>query len=764
MKKQRVEHMPERGVFLRCGMAALAVSVVLILGGCAAQKAYREGQSLMDSGQSELGLARMEQAVRMDPANLTFRMGLANRRTQLVNQAIRRGEEALTAGKADEASRQYQTALRIDARNELARQGLAHVQREQKIERILLSVEALLQKGKAADLSSAGDRLREALNLQPDHVRAQKVKARLDRQLEELGPAETKLAAIFRQPVTLEFKDAPLKSVMDFISKLSGLSVYFDKDVALDQKTTILAKDSSLDEALRLILSGHQLDHKVLNANSIMIYPATAAKQKEYQTLVVRSFYISNADVKAVANSIKTIVKSKDIVYDERVGFLIMRDTPQAIRMAERIVALQDVPDPEVMLEVEVMEVKRSRLMELGLQWPNQVGLAVLGGTDGVVTVDALRRLNSRGIQATGISANVNLRKEDQDSNILANPRIRVRNKEKAKILIGDKVPVITSTSTATGFSSESVSYIDVGLKLEVEPNVHLDDDVAIKVSLEVSNIVKEVLSKTGALSYQIGTRGANTVLRLKDGETQVLAGLISDEDRRTASKVPGVGELPLLGRLFGSQKDDSQRNEILLSITPHVVRSLRRPDLQLAEFESGTESAFGAPSLRLTPMQQRKESGDTRPDERAASAMDTVLMSWAPVTPVKVGEAFNVALKLSSEEGIARIPLVIGFDPKVIEVLGVEEGGFLRQGGGKTSFEHQVDASQGRVTVQAHRQLGGQSDPTAKGAGDVLTLKLRLKQAPGVGPAVQVINWGAEPVTGDRSMPALPLALSLAP
>jgi len=180
---------------------------------------------------------------------------------------------------------------------------------------------------------------------------------------------------------------------------------------------------------------------------------------------------------------------------------------------------------------------------------------------------------------------------------VLANPRIRVKNKEKARIHIGDRVPVITTTAAATGgFVSESVTYLDVGLKLEVEPLIYLDDDVGIKIGLEVSNIAKEVKSVTsGTLTYQIGTRNANTVLRLRDGETQILAGLISDEDRRSAQRVPGAGDLPVIGRLFSSTRDNLTKTEIVLLITPRLVRTLARPDARSVEFAAGTETSTGA-------------------------------------------------------------------------------------------------------------------------------------------------------------------------
>jgi general secretion pathway protein D len=197
------------------------------------------------------------------------------------------------------------------------------------------------------------------------------------------------------------------------------------------------------------------------------------------------------------------------------------------------------------------------------------------------------------------------LRQEDTATTVLANPRIRVKNKEKARIHIGDRVPVITTTAAATGgFVSESVTYLDVGLRLEAEPLVHLEDEVAIKVALEVSNIAREVKgTNSSTLAYQIGTRNANTNLRLRDGETQILAGLISDEDRRSANRVPGLGELPVVGRLFSSTRESIGRTEVVLLITPRVLRTLARPDARAIEFAAGTESSTGARPGPIAPL-----------------------------------------------------------------------------------------------------------------------------------------------------------------
>ena len=601
-----------------------------LLAACAGNQAYNDGQAMLGAGRTEQGLALLEQAAQAEPTNAKYRIAVTNGRMRALNNLNGRAEALRQQGKLPEAQAQYQQALALDASNDVAQRGLAGVAQEERHRKLVQEAQASYQRGGEANVAQAQEALRQVLQERPAQREALALKSRIGDEQAKARPAGGKLAAAYRKPVTLEFRDAPLRSVFDFISKVSGLNFVFDKEVDPALRATISVRDTSIEEAIAMLLGANQLEQSVTSDKSITIYPNTPQKVKDYQQLVVRTFFLANADVKTVAFSIKTLLKAKDVVTDERLGIIMLRDTPEMVRMAERIINVQDLADPEVMLEVEVLEVKRTRLMELGVRWPDQANLTLAGfgsGLGGLKVAD-LHRINGDNINLGIGGVTLNANKTDSDSNILANPRIRVRNKEKAKILIGDRVPVITVT-TNNGVSSDSVNYIDVGLKLDVEPNVYLDDEVAIKINLEVSNVVKEVISKTGTQAYQIGTRSASTVLRLKDGETQVLAGLISDEDRGTANKVPGVGELPVLNRLFGSQKDDAMRSEIVLSITPRLLRSIRRPDLMTAEFNSGTEASVGgrasvggSPEAIAVPEQAAPRSGSpmTGGDEAPAS------------------------------------------------------------------------------------------------------------------------------------------------
>jgi general secretion pathway protein D len=352
----------------------------------------------------------------------------------------------------------------------------------------------------------------------------------------------------------------------------------------------------------------------------VFVFPNTPQKLREHQELVVKSFYLANADVRQTANMIRTLVKTRDIFIDEKINLLVIKDTPNAVRLAERLIAAQDLAEPEVMLEVEVLEVGTARLLELGLRFPESVAWSLVGaaGTPGTVTLPEWLNRSAGLVQLTVTNPLflLTLRQTDGSQSVLANPRIRVKNKEKARIHIGSRVPVITTTAAATGgFVSENVSYLDVGLKLEVEPLIYLEDEVGIKVGLEVSNIVKEVKGTgSNTLAYEIGTRNANTTLRLRDGETQILAGLISDEDRRSASRVPGIGDIPTVGRLFSATKDTVVKTEIVLLITPRLVRTLTRPDVRSIEFAAGTEAATGAPAIGAAPVQQPPAAQPPKP------------------------------------------------------------------------------------------------------------------------------------------------------
>ena len=496
----------------------------------------------------------------------------------------------------------YQRVLSVDEGNYRASSGLTDMDRDERMTDLLARAQAEQQRG---NIETALGHLRTLLAERPQHSAALALRSQL---LEQRGrpraAADSKLAEAYRKPVSLEFRDVPIKQLFEVLSRSSGLNFVLDKDVRADQRTTLFLRNTTVADALGLALLTNQLEQRVLDANTILVYPNTPAKLREYQPLSMKTFVLSVADAKAVGASLKTLLKTRDLVIDEKQNMIIMRDSPEAILLAEKLVALHDQPEAEVMLDVEILEIKRSKLLQAGVQYPTQVALAPMASASGAtLTLADLRRLTSSTTSVSPLSIGVQATESVSDINVLANPRIRSRNREKAKIQVGQRVPNITSTSTSTGFVAESVQYVDVGLKLEVESTASPDGEVTIKMGLEVSSILRQIQTKAGSIAYEIGTRNATTVLRLRDGENQVLAGLINDEDRRGTTGLPGLSGIPLLGRTaFGASNDDYQKSEIVLSITPRIVRPAFRPELLMSEFESGTEASLRSRGGELAP------------------------------------------------------------------------------------------------------------------------------------------------------------------
>ena len=601
------------------------VLMTTLLSGCAGYRYHAEGMELINAGKREQGLPLLAQATQLEPNNARYRMDYLTQQGLVVRDLLNRADAARAAGQLSAARDLYVAAARMDAGNERARRGIAQVNLDERHVAIIADAERLQKSGNAA---AAREKLRVVLTENPVNNSALALETAVIQQFEreeEQRRAQLAAASVLRRPVTLQFRDANIRMVFEALSRTTGLNVIFDRDVRPDLKTTIFVRDASVEDTVNLILLQNQLDKKVLNANSMFIYPATSAKQREYQDLKVRTFQLSNADAKYMQAVLKGVLRVKDVSFDERTNTLVVRDTHDVIAVAEKVIAAHDTADAEVMLEVELLEVSRDRLSNIGIKWPQQAIISTPTGPNGELTVGQLGDLALNMWLITPLSVELNLRLDDSSANLLASPRIRAKNKEKARILIGDKVPVITNTVTpmATGAAvvTGSIQYIDVGVKLEVEPTVHVEGDVTIKLFLDVSNIVKEIPGPQGSLAYQIGTRSAQTILRMRDGETQILGGLIQDIDRKTTSRVPGLGQLPVLGRIFSSTAGNELKTELVLSITPRIIRQARIPDLQARDVFSGTEANMRETPLRLDPIgavqgssQSVRAAGSARP------------------------------------------------------------------------------------------------------------------------------------------------------
>ncbi|HZF16703.1 MAG TPA: cohesin domain-containing protein [Steroidobacteraceae bacterium] len=703
---------------MRQGIRRLVyIALGALAAACATDRVHQEGLAAVEGGHYEEGLAMLEQATHDDPANMTYRVDLKTQRDAVVTRLLAAADIARRTGKLDDAEKLYERVLAIVSGSTRAQRGLDAVADDRRHGELIEQGGKDLQAG-AVDQADA--KLRAVLSEDPGFAAALALREKVE---QARGPVNVvpKVHARDNRPVTLQFRDANTKMVFEVLSRQSGINFVFDKDVKSDGKTTIYVQQVPVEQAIELVLGQNQLSRQVLSENMVLIYPNTAQKQKDYQDQIVKAVYLTNADPKQAQSLLKTMLNVKTTFIDDRASVIVIRDTPEVVHMAEKLLASLDLPEAEVMMEVEVLEITRSKLQQLGIAYPTA---ATVSTPNDPTVYDLFHNIDSHNLSVTPLSATVDLLKQVGLSNILASPRIRARNHEKAKILIGSRVPVITNSTVLVGggtSAASSVQYLDVGLTLEVEPTIYLDGDVAIKVNLEVSNIIKEVQvggsDGSGSLAYQIGTRNANTTLRLKDGETQILAGLINDQDTHSSNHVPGLGDIPVLGRLFGTYRDSADKSEIVLSITPRIIRSQPRPAAETTEFWYGTESSVrsapmgsvsvaggngsGAPAntgsnggaVDLSAAGAAPESAPA-PDSASTAAPDDLPpapppnpvrmpssvsgapnVSWDAPGQANVGQDVDVTLRVEGGADMKNLRAQVHYDPAVLQLKSADPG-----------------------------------------------------------------------------------------
>jgi general secretion pathway protein D len=778
------------------------VGAAMLLG-CAATQLHRDGLAEVERGNFESGVSKLTEAVARAPDNLTYKLDLTARREASIQRLISAGDALRAAGQYDPAIASYRRVLTIAPGNQRALHGIDGVEADR---RHATMVAEATKEFERKDYDAADKILRSVLNEDSGFVPATALSAKVNvaRGPQNVAP---RLKTRNNAKVTLQFRDAPTKMVFEVLARQTGINFVLDKDVKSDSKTTIFVQEVPIEEAIDLVLDQNSLARQILSSNMVLIYPNTPAKQKDYEEQIVHTFYLTNAVPKDVESMLKSMLGAKNLFIDERTSVVVMRDTPDAVRMAEKLVASIDVPEPEVLIEVEVLEIARSRLLNLGITPPgsftasaNPVGAAAgtaTAGASGLLLSD-LSHQNANTISVSSVSITANALQTVGDTNTLASPRIRARNKEKAKILIGSRVPVITSSTallTSGTASSSSVQYLDVGLTLEVQPTVYLDGDVGIKLGMEVSTITNTVVV-AGTQAYTIGTRNANTVLRLKDGETQILAGLIQDSDTRNSAGLPGVSQIPILGRLFGSNNTDREKSEIVLSITPHIIRTQARASAESTEFWYGTEtrsrsSPFAGgggfdSTAPAAPAGAGEVSGGAglptvgpRPSvsqpvvvtPTAAPASTPAAPAGPPAAPAgptphptvtvegpgetSVGQEFDVTVRMATDIAISRLRGQVRFDTSALQLISATAGDVVPSAAGSPTVDPKAGGAQLDVVA---------SDDPIQGEGSLMLLRFKaLAARPASAIAAQVSAMGPSG-TALANAASQPLSVAIKP
>lgn len=610
----------------------------LLIAGCASLQtgdvpsaAMIQVRDYAAKGQEDAAIALLQPLLNAQPNHPQYKNWLAFLQDKKLQKQLQQAD-ALAAGKQYEAASDAYTQILASApANRAASDGLQRVQLARLHDGQMQQVKTAIEQ---RDMAGAEFMLRGILSEQPTHAEARALFEQLEQQKNERLGAVRPVQSSLQKKVTLEFRNTPIKHAFEYLGKAADLNFSFDQELNEGTRVNVLLRDTPVEQALEVILTSHQLGKKVLNSNTLQIYPL--ARAAFYEELFVRSFYLNHMDAKRALNLMKMVLRASDVYIDEKLNTLVIRDTMDRIKVAEKLIASQDLNEPEVMLEVEVMEINRRNLEQLGIQYPSQIGIGVQGnaagstsGTQpqaGQLSLTELRNFNgSLGVFTVNDPAIVlNMLHQDTDTNLLASPKIRVKNRDRAKIHVGDKIPVLTSVANAQGFVSQNVNYIEVGIKLDVEPVIQMQDQVSIKVGMEVSNITDQVRTDSGVLAYTIGSRNAITTLQLRNNETQILAGLFRDDEQKTRRRVPGLGNLPIIGKLFSNDTNDKRKNEIVLLITPRIIHNITPANSIYSLIPSGVAGATNpaggavraaAPISEQVNTPQSTQSGNVRND-----------------------------------------------------------------------------------------------------------------------------------------------------
>ncbi|MDC8446158.1 MAG: general secretion pathway protein GspD [Nitrosomonas sp.] len=711
----------------RC--AVFLLILVLFLSGCAINnktflnrnKTFEEGQRLIEMGELELGLMHLEQAAREEPDNKEIRTVLARQRDTVLGQMLADANSSRLSGELEFAEEKYQRILDLFPRNERAVTGLEAVHQDR---HHIASIEYAQQLLALDDLEGAENAVRAVLQENPMQQQARGLIKELNKYIARAESMDLTLDTAFSKPLSMEFKDTELKSVFEIMSRTAGINFVFDKDVRQEVKVSVFVRDNTVEDILRLLMMTNQLAYTRLNDNSLLIYQNTPAKQKEYQELVVRSFPVAYTDVKQMVAMVRGLVKAKDIYVNEQLNLFIMRDTLEAIRIVEKLVALNDLPEPEVMLEVAIITIDRNNNFLLGPNLPNQASFsftkaapaAATGGTSTAATAAALSTfsaINQAGfpnLRSFAVSDKVTIDFLHSLSlgDVLANPRIRVKNRESAKFHIGTRQPVFSASVAGGGISNVITStptFIEIGTKLDIEPIIGMNNDVTMKVQLEVSNLNGFESGPGGARAPVISTANAETLLTLKDGETQVLAGLIRDSETRSIGGLAGLLNIPGLDRLTSSQNIQRAKQEVVLLITPRIIRNLSQLTNLESEFHYGTSNEAGklpvrirktsASSLAIAPtgaggrggasllsrgaqaFGDRSEipSNPFAQQVAANNASEPTLTIQAP-TNITFDREFSVRVRMVGAKASVAGTAQVSYEPSMIELLDADNSG----------------------------------------------------------------------------------------
>jgi general secretion pathway protein D len=585
--------------------SALFVGAVLAgalaLSGCSGFAQYRRAQVAEQQGEWDQAVLYYLELVEREPEDLTYRAALLRARMRASQMHFESGKRFAAAGSLERALFEYRQAVELDPTNQYA----------------------------ATEL----EKVRQSLLARQRQVGEQRTIDEMKREARERSQPPL-LEPRSGEPISLEFpQPVSVKDIYRALGKAFGINILFDPNLR-DQEIAIELTDVTAQAALEILMRAASHFYKVLDPHTILIAADTPQNRRAYEDLVIRTFFLSNAEVKDVITMLRSLVDAKKVAPNERLNAIVLRDSADRVAVAERLIEINDKARAEVVVDVELLQVNSQRIRDIGMSLSSySVGQALIPGLDidpaagGLqLGLQDLEFLNRSHWSLTIPSFLYTFVKNNTDAQVLARPQLRISEGEKAALHIGDKVPIPTTTfNTANTVGSNivpvtSFQYTDIGIKINIEPRVHHNLEVSLKLRVEISNLSGAVSGGGGQEQPIIGTRTIETVIRLQDGETNFLAGLLRTDESSGETSVPGLSEIPLLGRLFTRNNRNTQRTDVILTLTPHIIRRSDITEDDLLPIWVGTEQ-----NLTFRGGSPRVESDVEGPFDEGATAAERV-------------------------------------------------------------------------------------------------------------------------------------------
>jgi general secretion pathway protein D len=717
--------------------AAVGLLVLLAILPAIADKAktiYEKGQDAEARQNYEAAYDLYKQAYDLKPRDLRYRTSFERMRSKAALSIVHHAQVIRDEGKLQDAVVEFQKALQIDPSLFIAQQELKRT------------------------LQMISDK-------ENPPPQAAGPPSSLERKIKEAGgPVE--LAPISNVPITVKLTEDS-KVIYQTIGQLAGINVLFDPDYT-SRRIKVELNGVTLEDALQITALESKTFWRPVTGNTIFVAQDNVAKRKELEQSVLKTFYLTNlsqpTELQDVVNAIRAVLDVQRVQQLLSQNALVVRGTPDQIALAEKLVEDLDKARPEVIVDIAVLQISKDKSRTLGMNWPTSATVALQSNintttsTTGTTTgttgssssggleLNTLGNLNATDFQVTIPSANLSAVMGDSDTKMLQNPQVRALDNQKATLKIGERVPVATG-SFQPGIGGVGINplvntqfqYLDVGVNIDVTPHVHGDREVTLKISMEISSVVGQ--SSIGGISQPIiGQKKIEHEIRLRDGESSLIGGIMDDSQTKSLAGIPGLAQIPILRYLFGQVTQDHSEDETVFVITPHVVRGTMVSELNQRQIDIGTANTIelrhvSHPAATLAPAVQAPTSqvpANQTPNQSlanplanpAAQGSANFLFDPGQITAVK-GNTFVVNLLISGAQNVYSVPVQMNYDPAKLQLVNVSNGGFLSQDGQAVALVHREDETTGTLQITATRPPGAGG---VSGQGAVVTLTFQAK------------------------------------